>query len=330
MPDATPAIAAPVALHRRPGVVIAALALLTVVLCVTFMTLGARGSWEFILMFRGRKLAALLLVGAAVAMSTVAFQTVAQNRILTPAIMGFDALFVMMKTALVFVFGGFAVLTASPILMFGLELVAMTSFSFLIYGGLFFGARRNLHLVMLVGIVLGILFRSLTDLMVRLIDPNEFATLQDLFYAGFNSVNTDLLALSAAILAIGAIIAWPRLAAWDVLALGREAAVNLGVDYRRETMIVLGLVTILISVSTALVGPVTFFGLIVANLAYLLTPSHRHRHVMPVAALLAAISLIGGQMVLERVFSFNSSLSIVIEFLGGIAFIFLLLKGSTR
>ena len=145
-----------------------------------------------------------------------------------------------------------------------------------------------------------------------------------------NAVETDLLALAVIVLGLGTAFAWPRLYAWDVLALGRDTAVGLGVDHKRETMIVLGLVTVFISVSTALVGPVTFFGLLVANLAYLITPSHKHRHILPVAALIAAISLIGGQMVLERVFAFNTSLSIIIEFVGGITFILLLLKGSAR
>ncbi len=324
------ALHAPRSLLSRPGTVIGLLAIIALGLGVLFMTLGARGSWEFVLMFRGRKLLALILVGYAVAVSTVAFQTVTGNRILTPAIMGFDALFVLLRTILVFALGGFAVLTAGSQLMFALELAVMSGFAMLVYGTLFFGARRPLHLVMLVGIVLGVLFRSLTGLMVRLIDPNEFAMLQDMFYAGFNSVKPDLLGISALIMFVATLIAWPRLYAWDVLALGRDSAISLGIDHRRETIIVLLLVTVMISVSTALVGPVTFFGLLVANLAYLITPSYRHRHILPVAALIAVICLIGGQMVLERVFSFNTSLSIIIEFVGGITFIFLLLRGKAR
>jgi iron complex transport system permease protein len=315
---------------RSPHAVIIALSLIAALLIVGFMTIGARGNWDFILMFRGRKLLALIVVGYAVAISTVAFQTVAQNRILTPAIMGFDALFVLLQSLLVFVFGSFAVITFNPKAMFALETLVMSGFALTIYGFLFFGAKRNLHLVMLVGIVLGVLFRSLTDLIVRLIDPNEFATLQDLFYAGFNAVDTDLLGLSIVILAIGSILAWRRFPAWDVLALGRDTSINLGLTHRREVFGVLALVTVFVSVSTALVGPVTFFGLLVANLAYLITPSHKHIHIVPVAALLAVICLIGGQMLLERVFSFNTSLSIIIEFAGGLVFILLLLKGHAR
>ena len=59
------------------------------------MTLGANGQWDFVLPFRGGKLAVMLLVAYAVAVSSVLFQTVTHNRILTPAIMGFDALYLL-------------------------------------------------------------------------------------------------------------------------------------------------------------------------------------------------------------------------------------------
>ena len=75
-------------------------------LCVIgFMTLGANGQWAFVLPFRGGKLAAMLLVAYAVAVSSVLFQTVTHNRILTPAIMGFDALYLLIQSLVVFGFG---------------------------------------------------------------------------------------------------------------------------------------------------------------------------------------------------------------------------------
>jgi iron complex transport system permease protein len=101
-------------------------------------------------------------------------------------------------------------------------------------------------------------------------------------------------------------------------------------DHNRSVTIVLILVAILVSVSTALVGPVTFFGLLVANLAYLLAGTHKHRFVLPVAVFIAIICLVGGQLILERVFAFDTALSIIIEFLGGIVFLVLLIRGIAR
>lgn len=309
---------------------IIALALAAAGLLVIFMTVNSRGNWDFVLPFRGRKVLALLMVGYAIAVSTVIFQSITYNRILTPSIMGFDALYLLLQTVLVFTIGSYRLLLLDERLLFGIEVLIMVLFAGLLYYWLFFLSRRSLHLLVLVGIVFGILFRSMTSLMQRLIDPSEFAVLQDLGFASFNNVNQALLLLSVLILLVISIILWRMRHVLDVLALGRESAINLGIDYQKTIMLILSLVTIMVAVSTALVGPITFFGLLVANLAYMIGGSSKHGVLLPVAALSAIIALVGGQMLLEQLFQFDTSLSIIIEFVGGITFIVLLLRGAFR
>ena len=314
----------------RPRVVLAALLVLALVAIACFMTLGAKGSWAFILKFRGLKLAGLVLVAYAVATSTVLFQTATSNRILTPSIMGFDALYVLIQTVMIFLVGSAAVAMLDPNLLFAGHVAAMIVFSGLLFRWLFAGEERSLHLLALTGIVFGIFFRSLSGFMQRILDPNEFMVLQDTLFASFNNIDRTLLATSAAIMAatlVAVIRLSPRL---DVLALGRPMAVNLGVDYKRTVSAVLVVVAILVSVSTALVGPVTFFGLLVASLAHVLVGSSRHAHVLPAAVLLAVICLVGGQTVLERLFAFDTALSVIIEFVGGIAFIAFIIRRGAR
>ena len=321
--------------HPSPPVVLGVLSALTLLSIALFMTLGARGKWDFILAFRGTKVAAMVLVGYAIAVSTVLFQTITNNRILTPSVMGFDFLYRLIQTGLVFWLGSGLVASLDPRLRFGVEVASMVVFSGLLYWWLFNGAgrgdnRRSLHLLLLVGIVFGVLFRSLTNFLQRIIDPNAFLTVQDRLFANFNRVDGDLLAVSALVVLAVSLAGWRWRRAFDVLALGRDAAINLGVDHRRAVMAVLVMVAILVSVSTALVGPVTFFGLLVANLAYLVIRSHRHALVLPAAALIAILTLVAGQLILERVFGYNAALSIVIEFVGGLAFLFILVRGSSR
>jgi iron complex transport system permease protein len=283
-----------------------------------------------VLPFRGTKLAAMALVAYAIAVSTLLFQTIANNRILSPSIMGFDALYMLIQTGLVFTLGAQRAVTLDPRVRFVAEVLAMVLFAALLYRWLFGGARRSLHLLILVGIVFGVLFRSVTGLMQRLIDPNEFAVLQDLMFASFNSFERDLLPVAAVLILGVSLIAWRIAHTFDVLALGREMAVNLGVDYQRTVRLILVVIAVMVSVSTALVGPVTFFGLLVANLAYQLAGTFKHRWLLPFAAGLAVLLLVGGQMVVERVFGFTTSLSIVVEFFGGVAFIILLVRGNAR
>lgn len=318
------------AILQSPAARLALLGLLALLACALFLTLGARGSWSFVLAYRGQKLATLVIVAVAIAVSSVLFQTVSENRILTPALMGFDALYALLQTALVFTLGSAAVGAIEPRLLFLGEVGAMMGFSLLLYRGLFSGAVRSLHLLMLVGIVSGILFRSLSGLMQRLIDPNEFVVLQDRLFASFNTVPGDLLLVAAILVAASLVPVARNLAAFDVLTLGRSAAIGLGVDHRASVRMVLPLVAVLVSVSTALVGPVTFFGLLVASLAYRLTPSHRHVHILPAAALVAILCLVAGQTLLERVFAFDTALGIIVEFAGGLVFLVLLLRGAAR
>ena len=315
---------------RSPIVVLTIIAVVAAAAVVAFMTIGARGNWGFVLSFRGTKLFALILVAYSIAVSTVLFQTITNNRILTPAIMGFDWLYMLLQTLFVFVLGAAATSALDARLMFAIEVGAMLAFSLVLYRFMFSGAVKDLHLLLLIGVVFGTLFRSLSGFLQRLIDPNDFVVLQDRLFASFNGVDSNLLLISTLFVAGASALGLRIFHTFDVMSLGRETAISLGVDHRRVTMTVLAIVTVLVSVSAALVGPVTFFGLLVANLAYILMPTGKHRFVLPAAILIAIICLVGGQTILERVFAFDTALSIVIEFAGGLFFIFYLLRGNAR
>lgn len=303
-----------------------ALFIVAVVAIAAFMTIGANGKWAFVLPFRGVKLATMMLVAYAIAVSSVLFQTITHNRILTPAIMGFDALYVFIQATVMFSFGLYGMATWPATTVFLLEVAIMSTFACLLFRWLFSGAVQSLHLMMLVGIVCGLLFRSMSSFMIRVIDPNEFMVLQDRMFASFNTVRSDLLLISTVTVLGASLIGWRLRSTYDVLALGRDAAINLGVAYRRVVLLTLMVIAVLVSVSTALVGPVTFFGLLVSNLAYMFMKSDRHNIVVPAAVLMAIIFLVGGQTILERILHLNTAISVVIEFIGGLMFIALVVK----
>jgi iron complex transport system permease protein len=212
----------------------------------------------------------------------------------------------------------------------------MVAFALTLYRWLFLGRGRSLHMMLLVGVVLGLLFRSVTNLLQRMIDPNEFVVLQERLFASFNGVAPDLLAISALVLAVVLVLVWRLRDTLDVLLLGRDQAIGLGVDHRRTVSLVLLLVALQVAVATALVGPlngfepISFFGLLVATLAHAILPGFRHRHLLPAAAMLAVVVLAGGQLVLEQLLGLGSTVGIVTEFAGGIVFILMLLKGIAR
>jgi iron complex transport system permease protein len=310
----------------RQGVRLTALAVLAAVTLLAFMTLGVEADWAFVLQHRGTKALTMLVMACALGMSTVVFQTVTHNTILTPAVMGLDALYLFLQAVLVLVLGSVGVVQLGLLPKYGLEIVLMVALSVGLMRWLFTGHASSLHLMLLVGMVMGILFRSMTSFAMRMIDPNEFATLQDRMFANFNTIHTQLLLPSLVVLALGTAFFWRRRHVLDVLALGRDTAVNLGMHYQRQVLQLLVVMCAMVAISTALVGPVTFFGLLVANMAYQWMGTRRHAWVLPAVVLWGCVLLLAGQVVLERVLGFNSALSVVVEFVGGLVFIYLLMR----
>lgn len=311
---------------ERRSVRLAALAVMAVLAVLAFMTLGVEADWAFVLQHRGTKVVTMVIVACALGMSTVVFQTVTHNTILTPAVMGLDALYLFLQAVLVLVLGSVGVVGMGVLPKFAMEIALMVTLSVALMRWLFTGHTSSLHLMLLVGMVMGILFRSMTSFAMRMIDPNEFATLQDRMFANFNTIHTQLLWPSLALLVLGALYFWRQRHVLDVLALGRDAAVNLGINYQPQVLRLLVVMCTMVAISTALVGPVTFFGLLVANMAYQWMGTRRHQWVLPAVVLWGCVLLLAGQVVLERVLGFNSALSVVVEFVGGLVFIYLLMR----
>ncbi|MGM0886913.1 MAG: iron chelate uptake ABC transporter family permease subunit [Bacillota bacterium] len=301
------------------------LAVLAAALTAGYIFWDLGPNWDYALPRRVIKIVAIIVVGCAIAFSTVIFQTVTNNKILTPSILGLDSMYMLIQTGVIFIFGSTHIMIMNKNLNFLITLAAMLIFASLLFKFMF-KKNRNIYFLLLIGIIFGTLFGSMSSFMQVLIDPNEFQIIQNKMFASFNNVNTDLLTL-AIILMIAAMIYFMRFLKYlDVMSLGRDQAINLGVDYDFVTKRVLIVVTVLISISTALIGPITFLGLLVANVAYQFIKSYQHKHILPGAMLISVIALVGGQFIVERIFTFSTTLSVIINFVGGVYFIYLLLK----
>ncbi|WP_256758027.1 iron chelate uptake ABC transporter family permease subunit [Cohnella sp. WQ 127256] len=302
------------------------LSVLATGLIVLFMTIDGSGNWDYVLPRRAKKILAMLLTGSAIALSTVVFQTMTNNKILTPSLIGLDSLYLLLQTAIVFFYGSTALTTMSKNTQFILAIGLMVLFAALLYKLLFRREGNHLYFLLLVGIICGTFFSSISSFLQMLLDPNEFSIVQDKMFASFNNVNTDILMISV-VLVIGVVVYFYRDFKYlDVLSLGKDHAVNLGVPYDRITKKLLIAVALLVAVSTALVGPITFLGLLISNIAYRMMSTFRHRVVIVCTLLISIVALVGGQLIVERVFTFSTTLSVILNFVGGIYFLYLLLK----
>ncbi len=296
-------------------------------LIALFLFYDAGGHWDYVLPRRGKKILAMVLTGGAIAFSTIVFQTITNNRILTPSILGLDSLYMLFQTFVIYVFGSNHVTSVDRNVNFIISVGLMVGFSGVFYKILFRkDGQRNIYFLLLIGMILGTFFGSVSSFMEVLIDPNEFMMLQDKMFASFNNVNTDLLVISI-IGILGVTIYFMRFVKYlDVISLGRDQAVNLGVNYDYVVKRLLVVVAILMSIATALVGPITFLGLLVANVAHQFLKTYQHKYLIVGSILISVIALIGGQFIVEKVFTFSTTLSVIINFIGGSYFIYLLLK----
>ncbi|MBU7317940.1 iron chelate uptake ABC transporter family permease subunit [Paenibacillus oleatilyticus] len=302
------------------------LAAIAVALIVLFMVIQSGGNWDYILPRRGRKVLALLLTGFCIAFSTMIFQTITNNRILTPSMIGLDWLYMLIQTAIVFIFGATGLTTISNQWNFGLSVGLMVLFALLLHRLMFRKEGTNIYYLLLVGLVLGTLFQSTSSFMQMLINPNAFLVLQGKLFASFSSVNSDLLTISVVAVLVITLYFKKLLTYLDVISLGKEHAINLGVPYDSIVKRLLIVVAILASIATALVGPITFFGLLVANVTHQFLRTYRHSQLILGAVLIGMIALVGGQLMVERVFTFTTTLSVIVNFIGGSYFLYLLLK----
>lgn len=161
-------------------------------------------------------------------------------------------------------------------------------------------------------------------------DPNEYDTLLATLVASFNNINTEIIVFSVLVLAALAFLFRKDLALLDVITLGKNQAINLGVDYDRCIRRLLLCVTLYIAVATAMVGPISFLGLIIANLSRQLLKTYRHSELIIGSTLFGMLVLVAGQLVVERVFVYSVPVSVFITLWGGIYFLYLILKNARR
>ena len=318
--------------YRKNIIKLIVIALIAIIIVAAFLFIGVKFHNHKLLRYamklRIPKVIAMIITAFAIGAATIIFQSVINNTIVTPCLLGMNALYTLIHTSVVFVLGSGSILFTNDNLSFLVDLVLMGIIATVVYSWLFKMTGHNVLYVLLVGTVLTSFFSSIQSTLTRVMDPNEYDTLLTSLVASFSNINSEIIIFSVIILALIGVIFRKELALLDVITLGKEQAINLGVDYDRCIRRLLLAVTLCIAVATAMVGPISFLGLIIANISRQLLKTYRHTQVIAGAALLGVIALIGGQFIVERVFVYSIPISVFITVAGGIYFLYLILKGS--
>lgn len=318
--------------YRKNIIKLIVIALIAIIIVAAFLFIGVKFHNHKLLRYamklRIPKVIAMIITAFAIGAATIIFQSVINNTIVTPCLLGMNALYTLIHTSVVFVLGSGSILFTNDNLSFLVDLVLMGIIATVVYSWLFKMTGHNVLYVLLVGTVLTSFFSSIQSTLTRVMDPNEYDTLLTSLVASFSNINSEIIIFSVIILALIGVIFRKELALLDVITLGKEQAINLGVDYDRCIRRLLLAVTLCIAVATAMVGPISFLGLIIANISRQLLKTYRHTQLIAGAELMGVIALIGGQFIVERVFVYSIPISVFITVAGGIYFLYLILKGS--
>ena len=317
------------AAHRKNRRKLALLVFLVVVAAAAYLftdvSFANERLFRYAMKIRIPKLIAMLVTAAAIGGASIVFQSVINNTIVTPCLLGMNSLYTLIHTAVVFVAGSGSFLVVNGNISFAVDLVLMGVAATVIYSYLFRKTNHNILYVLLIGTVLTSFFGSIQSTLVRVMDPNEYDSLLASLVASFSNINSEIIVFAVLLLTVLIFALRRELALLDVLTLGRDQAVNLGVDYDRAIRRLLLGVALCIAIATAMVGPISFLGLIIANLSRQLLKTYRHSQLIAGSALFGMIVLAGGQMIVEQVFVYAVPLSVFITVGGGIYFLYLLL-----
>lgn len=317
--------------NRQKLVILVILTLLAAVLyMLTDVNFQNEKLFWYAMKIRTPKLIVMLITAFAIGGASIVFQSIINNTIVTPCLLGMNSLYTLIHTAVVFVAGSGSLLAVNPNASFAVDLILMGITATIVYSYLFKKTNYNVLYVLLIGTVLNSFFGSIQTSLTRVMDPNEYDSLLATLVASFSNINSAIIILSLAVMGSVIFVLRKDIALLDVITLGREQAINLGVDYDRCIRRLLLGVTLFIAVATAMVGPISFLGLIIANLSRQLLKTYRHSQLILGSALFGMIILVAGQTIVEQVYTYTIPISVFITVFGGIYFLYLLLKERRR
>ncbi len=274
---------------------------------------------------RGIQIIALVIAGILTAMAAASFQTMTQSRILTPAVIGFDSLYIMIQTTLVFFFSSAQTIYQNAFINFFLSVIIMSGVTILIYISVLRKNKNNIVLLLLVGLIISTLASNYVNLLQVLMNPESFQTVQSLTSVSIVNIETNLVWLMLPLMVVIVWLLYMKCHIYDVMLLGEDMSLNLGVDYNRESLINLILISIAISTTTALVGPLSFLGLLAVNLTKEMFKDYRHQWVYVFSSFIAIITLVLGQSLIELT-GFKTTITTLISFAGGVYMMILIFK----
>jgi iron complex transport system permease protein len=269
----------------------------------------------------------LAMIVSAILISSTAlvFQTLTHNRILTPSLIGFDAIFISVQTAIVFFFTSSSIIYLNPYINFLVASGFMIFISLSLYKLILKNNRNHIIFLLLVGMVLSTFSRSLASFLQNIMDPEEFQSLTIRTEVSITNMNTTIIGIALPVMVVIIILLIREFKHYDVMSLGESQAISLGVSYSKKMNVGLIYIALAMSISTAMIGPISFLGLIAVNAAREMLKDYKHFPLFIASSLVAIIFLVLGQGIIAET-GYLTTVTVLISMVGGAYMIYLILK----
>ncbi|WP_025536090.1 iron chelate uptake ABC transporter permease subunit VctD [Vibrio parahaemolyticus] len=263
------------------------------------------------------RLFAILLAGGGLSIAGLVMQQISQNRFAAPSTTGTIECAMLGYVMSVVFFGDGDHLW----LVFGISVLGTLTFVHFIQRIQF----KSVVFVPLVGIIFGNVIESMTTFIAYKYDALQ--SLSAWSVANFaNILRGDFELLYIAVPMV--ILSYLFAARISAVGIGKDFAVNLGLNYQQVVTIGVLLVSIMSASVVMIVGLLPFLGLIVPNLVSHFYGDNLKKNI-PLTAMYGAILVLGCDLVSRLIiFPHEMPISIVISILGGVVFIAMLLRGK--
>lgn len=276
----------------------------------------------------GVSILGIIISAVMIAAVSLVFQTITESRILTPGMLGFDSVFLATQSILLFFSNQWTWMGkwfSNTYLNFIATSAVMVVVSMLMYSIMLRKDKNNIVFLLLFGLILSNIVQSLTNYIQVLLNPQQFQQLQAATTVSLVNMNKKIVLFVLPVVVLILVYFGMKSREYDVMQLGETQARSLGVPYSRNMNVSLFLIALGMAVTTAMVGSLTFLGLLAVNIAKELLRTYRHSVLLVGSALVSVLFLLLGQGIVELLRS-SIPVSVLINLVGGIYMIVLILR----
>lgn len=286
-------------------------------LSVTQLIQGEAAAWQLLVYSRVPRLLAILLAGAGLSIAGLIMQQISQNRFAAPSTSGTIECAMLGYVLSLVLFGDgnqlwliFLVAMAGTLVF--VQFIQRVQF-------------KNAVFVPLIGIIFGNVVHSLASFIAYKYDAIQ--NLSGWAVANFANLlqgDYELLYIALPV----AVFSYLYAARISAVGMGKDFAINLGLNYQQVLVIGVMLVSVMAATVVMIVGQLPFLGLIVPNLVSLYFGDNLRRNIPLTAILGALIVLVCDLVGRTLIFPYEVPISMIISILGGGVFIVFILRGQ--